>query len=159
METGRNFAMLGINSEHYNLPTYEILLKSNIQQCWICEVLWGPFWKWWPVEIVQCQESIRDIIIYPHIKFWWYRTILNFYCPFLCRVLAAILKMADILKIAPLMVTYHFIKSYVSIIIYLEVININVWNFNIPIGFYSNPQPFEPLKIWLWPPLPQSWKL
>jgi hypothetical protein len=28
----------------------------------------------------QCRESIRDIIIYPHIKFWWYRTMLN-----LCR--------------------------------------------------------------------------
>jgi hypothetical protein len=36
---------------------------------------------------------------------------LNFYPPFLCRVLAAILKMADILKhrIAPLMVTYHYV--------------------------------------------------
>ena len=54
---------------------------------------------------------------------------LNFYPPFLCRVLAAILKMADILKkrrIAPLMVTYHYVKFYVSIIIQLEVININV---------------------------------
>ena len=29
METGRNFPMSGINSEHHNLPTYEILLKSN----------------------------------------------------------------------------------------------------------------------------------
>jgi hypothetical protein len=41
------------------------------------------------------------------------------------RVLAAILKMADILKIlkrriAPLMVTYHYVKFYVSIIIQLE---------------------------------------
>jgi hypothetical protein len=35
---------------------------------------------------------------------------LNFYPPFLCRVLAAILKMADSLKI------------YVSIIIHLEII-------------------------------------
>jgi hypothetical protein len=39
--------------------------------------------------------------------------------------------MADILKIlkrriAPLMVTYHYVKFYVSIIIHLEVININV---------------------------------
>jgi hypothetical protein len=50
-----------------------------------------------------------------HIKFWWYRAMLNFcvivvailkmaagrnfYPPFLYRVLAAILKMADILKI------------------------------------------------------------
>jgi hypothetical protein len=29
METGRNFAMSGINSGHHNLPTYEILLKSD----------------------------------------------------------------------------------------------------------------------------------
>jgi hypothetical protein len=29
METGRNFSMSGINSGHHNLPTYEILLKSN----------------------------------------------------------------------------------------------------------------------------------
>ena len=49
--------------------------------------------------------------------------------------------MADILKIAPLMVTYHYVKFYVSIIIQLEVININVWNFKFPIGFYSNPHP------------------
>jgi hypothetical protein len=51
--------------------------------------LWWPFWKWQPVEIFQCRESIRDIIIYPHIKFWWYRTMLNF-----CGIVVAILKMA-----------------------------------------------------------------
>jgi hypothetical protein len=44
-------------------------------------------------------------------------------------------------RIAPLMVTYNYVKCYVSIIIYLEVININVRNFNFPIGFYSNPHP------------------
>jgi hypothetical protein len=33
-------------------------------------------------RIFWCRESIRDIIIYPHIKFWWYRTMLNFYHPF-----------------------------------------------------------------------------
>ena len=44
-------------------------------------------------------------------------------------------------RIAPLMVTYHYVKCYVSIIIQLEVININVRNFNFPIGFYSNPHP------------------
>jgi hypothetical protein len=54
----------------------------EIGQCWICAVLWWPFWKWRPVEIFQCQESIRDIIIYPHIKFGWHRTMLNFYHPF-----------------------------------------------------------------------------
>jgi hypothetical protein len=40
--------------------------------------------------------------------------------------------------------------------LHLEVININVRNFNFPIGFYSNPHP-------LWTPqnrtLQQSWKL
>ena len=51
------------------------------------------------------------------------------------------LKMADISKIAPLMVTYHYVKFYVSIIIHVEVININVRNVNFPIGFYSNPHP------------------
>jgi hypothetical protein len=44
-------------------------------------------------------------------------------------------------RIDPLMVTYHYVKFYVSIIIHLEVININVRNFNFPIGFYSNPHP------------------
>jgi hypothetical protein len=29
METGRNFAMSGINSGHHNLPTYEFFFKSN----------------------------------------------------------------------------------------------------------------------------------
>jgi hypothetical protein len=60
--------------------------------------------------------------------------------------LAAILKMQTSRKfwkrrIATLMVTYHYVKCYVSIIIHLEVININVRNFNFPIGFYSNPHP------------------
>jgi hypothetical protein len=36
-------------------------------------------------------------------------------------------------RIAPLMVTYHYVKFYVSIIIYLEVININVRNFKFPV--------------------------
>jgi hypothetical protein len=39
------------------------------------------------------------------------------------------------------MVTYHYVKMYVSIIIQLEVININVRNFKFPIGLYSNPHP------------------
>jgi hypothetical protein len=47
-----------------------------------------PFWKWRSVEIFRCQESIRDIIIYTHIKCCWNRTMLN-----LCGILATILKM------------------------------------------------------------------
>ena len=97
------------------------------------------------LTIMKSPKPATDAI-YPQIKFWWYRTMLNFYPPFLCRVLAAILKMADILKIwkrriAPLMVTYQYVKIYVSIIIQLEVININVRNFKFSIGFYSNPHP------------------
>ena len=42
----------------------------EIEQCWICEVLWWTFWKWRPVEIL-CQESIRDNIIYLHMKCCW----------------------------------------------------------------------------------------
>ena len=37
----------------------------------------------------QCQESNRDIIIYPHMKWLGIRTMLN-----LCGIMAAILKMA-----------------------------------------------------------------
>ena len=50
----------------------------EIEQWWICAVLWQPFWKLRPVEICQCRKSIRDIIIYLYIKFWWYRTMLSF---------------------------------------------------------------------------------
>ena len=39
------------------------------------------------------------------------------------------------------MVTYHYVKFDVFIIIHLEVININVRNFNFPIGFYSSLHP------------------
>jgi hypothetical protein len=39
-------------------------------------------------RIFRCQESIRDIIIYPHMKWRWNHTMLNF-----CSIVAAILKM------------------------------------------------------------------
>jgi hypothetical protein len=45
--------------------------------------------KWRTVEFFRCQESIRDIIIYPHMKCHWNRTMLN-----LCGIVVAILKMA-----------------------------------------------------------------
>ena len=62
---------------------------DDIGQCWICAVLWRPFWKWWPLENFQCLESIRDIIIYLHMKCCWNRTMLNLY-----GIVTAILKMA-----------------------------------------------------------------
>jgi hypothetical protein len=44
--------------------------------------------QWRPLEIFRCQESIWDIIIYPHMK-CCNRTILN-----LCGIVVAILKKA-----------------------------------------------------------------
>ena len=73
--------MSGINSGH-SLSTTHISNFDDIRQCWIFAVLWWPFWKWRPVEICQCQGSFLDIIIYPHIKFGWHRTMFNFYHPF-----------------------------------------------------------------------------
>ena len=84
MATSRNFLMSGINSRHHYLPTYEMSLKSdNVEFVWYC----GAILKMTTVEFFQCRESIQDIIIYPHIKFWWYRTMLNF-----CDIVVAILK-------------------------------------------------------------------
>jgi hypothetical protein len=45
------------------------------------------------VEIFQCQESIRNIIIYLHMKCRWNRTMFN-----LCCIVVAILKMEPTLK-------------------------------------------------------------
>jgi hypothetical protein len=55
---------------------------------------------------------------------------------FLCHVLAAILKMADISKILkpridPLMVTYYYVKSYFSIITIFKMVAIIPQKFNI----------------------------
>jgi hypothetical protein len=123
---------------------YMNTLHYDKSWAWLFAVLWWPFLKWRLVEILRCRESIQNIIIYLHtnFKYWIFAVLWRPFWKFWQR------------RIAPLMVTYHYIyvKFYVSIIIHLEVININVRNFNSPIGFYCNPTPFEPLKIWLWPP-------
>jgi hypothetical protein len=75
METGRNFSMSGINSGHCN--------RTMLNLCGIVVT----FWKWRPVEIFRCQESFRDIIIYPHMKCRWNRTMLN-----LCGIVTAFWK-------------------------------------------------------------------
>jgi hypothetical protein len=80
------------NVSSLNLDHYKLFLTQatfEIEQCWIFAVLWRPFWKWRPVEIFRCRESIQVLIIYLHMKFGWNRTMLN-----LCGIVAAILKMA-----------------------------------------------------------------
>jgi hypothetical protein len=75
-------------------------------------------------QIQHCPISTTfHMWVNPHIKFWWYRTMLNFYRPFFMPFWTFWKH-----RIAPLMVTYHHVKFYVSI--HLEVININVRNFN-----------------------------
>jgi thiamine transporter ThiT len=97
MVIGRNFSMSG----HHNLLTYEISLKSNNVEF----VRYCAFWKWRPVEIFWCQESIRDIIIYLHMKCRWNRTMLN-----LCGIVVAILKMATGRNFS--MSGHHYLPTY-----------------------------------------------
>jgi hypothetical protein len=73
----------------YNVPNWFLISKNFYQSpfskwppqycTWIRAVLWWSFWKWRQVEILRCQESIQDIIIYLHVhmKFRWNRTMLN----------------------------------------------------------------------------------
>jgi hypothetical protein len=86
----------------------------EIEQCWICAVLWRPFWKWRPVEIFRCQESIRDIIIYLHMKCRWNRTML-----ISCGIVAAILKMATgrIFSMSGINSGHHYLPIYQIVMI------------------------------------------
>ena len=66
MVTGRNLSMSAINSGHHYLPTYQILMISdNVEFL----QYYGGHFENGDRQIFQCWESIRDIIIYPHIKF------------------------------------------------------------------------------------------
>jgi hypothetical protein len=124
METGRNFSMSRINSGHHNLPTLSKFVE--IEQCWMCAVLWRPFWKWQLVEIFRCQESIRDIIIYLHMKCRWNRTMLN-----LWGIVATILKMATGINFA--MSGHHYLPTY------------QIWMISDNVEFL--------LPFWKWRPL------
>ena len=64
----------------------------EIEQCWIFAVLWWPFWKWRPVEIFQCRESIQDVEIEQYWicavlwwPFWKWRPVEIFRCQELFR--------------------------------------------------------------------------
>ena len=106
METGRNFSMSGINSGHHNLPTYEISLKSNnvkfVRYC-------GSHFEMATGKNFLMSESIRDIIIYLHMKCRWNRTMLN-----LCGIVAAILKMATGRNFSMLGINsgHHYLPTY-----------------------------------------------
>jgi hypothetical protein len=61
------------------------------------------------VEILQCRESIPDIIIYQHMKFRWNRTMLNLY-----GIVASILKMATgrNFSMSGINSGYHYLPTY-----------------------------------------------
>jgi hypothetical protein len=108
----------------------------------------SPFSKWPPqyANIQHCPISSKFDIWVDNDVPNWFPTLKNFYrSPFskwspqkfnIVRYHQNL-----ICSIAPLMVTYHYVKFYVSIIIHLVVININVRNFNFPIlkNFYRSP--------------------
>ena len=108
------------------------------------EIKQWPFWKRRPVEIIQCRESIRDIIIYPHIKFWWYRTMLNF-----CGIVVAILKMATgrNFSMSGINSGHHYLPTYKILMISDNV------EFLPPIFYAVFWQPF-----WKWQASRKFWK-
>ena len=144
METGRNFSMSGINSRHYNLLTYEMSLKSdNVEFVRIVaatlKMATGRNFSMSGInsehyylptyQILMISDNVEFLppIFYAVFwqPFWKWQTSWKFWKD----------------RIAPQMVTYQCVKIYVSIINHLKVININAWNFNFLIGFYSKPHP------------------
>jgi hypothetical protein len=79
--------------------------------------------------IMKSPKPATDTI-YPHIKFWWYRTMLNFYRPFFIPYFGS-----------------HFENGRHPEILKTQNCSSNgdlslcQINFNFPIGFYSNPHP------------------
>ena len=142
MATGRNFSMSGINSGHHNLPTSFVRIKFwwNRTMLNFCGIV---------VAILKMATgrnfSISGINSGHHYLPTYQILMISDNDEFLQPIFYAVFwqpfwKWPKFWKfwrciLAPLMVTYHYVKFYVSIIIHLEVININVRNFNFPIGF------------------------
>jgi hypothetical protein len=54
ISTGRHFQNGHHNTaqiQHWTGLKNKLKATFEIEQCWICAVLWWPFWKWRPVEI------------------------------------------------------------------------------------------------------------
>ena len=127
METDRNFSMSGINSGRWNRTMLNlcgivasILIMATGRHCSMSGINSGHHYL--PTyQMLMISDKVEFLPPIFYAVFWQ---------PFWkCRI-------------APLLVTYHYVKFYVSIITHLEVININVRNFKFPFGFYSNPDLF-----------------
>ena len=52
-ENGDRYKFFNVGNQFGTSLSTHISNFDDIGQCWIFAVLWQPFWKWWPVEIVQ----------------------------------------------------------------------------------------------------------
>ena len=115
MATGRNVSMSWINWGHHNLPTYEMsLISVNVEFCGIVEDIFKMVTgRNFPILGINSGHHYL-----PTYKILMISDNVEFLTPIFYAVfLAAIFKMADISKfwkcrIAPLMVTYHYVKFY-----------------------------------------------
>jgi hypothetical protein len=127
METGRNFSMSGINSGRWNRTMMNLcgivvaILKMTTGRNFSMSAINSGHHCLPTYQILMISDNVEFLppIFYAVLcqPFWKWQTSRKFWK---CRI-------------APLMVTYHYAKFYVSIIIHVEVININVRNFNFPI--------------------------
>jgi hypothetical protein len=157
--TGRNFLISGTNSGHHNLPTYEMSLKSGHHYLPTYQILMildnveflRPFsWHWkistdrhfqngrhntakiqhWPIS------SKFDMWVDNDIKFWWYRTMLNF-----CGIVVAILKMATRrnCSMSGINSGHHYLPRYKIV-----MIPFSKW----PPQYHKNSTLSDIIKIW-----------
>jgi hypothetical protein len=107
-------------------------------------------WYVGPVEIIQCQESIRDIIIYPHMKCRWNRTMLN-----LCGIVVAILKMATgrNFSISGINSGHHYLPTYQILMISEPQYRTNstLFDFNV-LNWFPTSKNFYWSPFSKWPP-------
>jgi hypothetical protein len=124
--------------QNLTLATARWAKKSRLRQ--ICSFYLIIFSSFFIKLLLSLPNKVWETYCFCSVSYYYYPSSPPLSSPFFPRTMN-LSTMSWKRRIAPLMVTYHYVKSYVSIIIHLEVININVQNFNFPIGFYSNPTP------------------
>jgi uncharacterized protein Usg len=68
---------------------------------------------WVDNDVPNWFPTLNNIITYPHIKFWWYRPMLNF-----CSIVVAILKMANSRNCSMSRINsgHHYLPTYQIVI-------------------------------------------
>jgi hypothetical protein len=85
-------------------------------------------------RIFRCQESIRDIIIYSHMKWCWNRTIMN-----LCGIVVAIFMATTI-------------PQKFNIVRYHQITKFDMWVDNDVPNWFPTLKNFYRSPFWKWPP-------